>query len=84
MIGKNCIFAGQVGIADHVEIGDNVVVLAQSGVESKAKISSGEIMFGTPARPVMEEKRIIASLGRLPEMVKRLNRIEKKLGIGDE
>ncbi len=84
IIGKNCIFAGQVGIADHVEIGDNVVILAQSGVESKAKISNGEVMFGTPARPVMEEKRIIASLGRLPEMLKRLNKIEKKLGIGDE
>ncbi len=83
-VGKNCIFAGQVGIADHVSIGDNVVILAQSGVESKAKISNGEILFGTPARPVMEEKRIIASLTRLPDIVKKINKIEKQLGMNDD
>ncbi len=78
-IGKNCILAGQVGIADHVEIGDNVIVLAQSGIESQKKIDSGAIMFGTPARPAMEEKRIFAALSRLPELLKRVSQIEKIL-----
>ncbi|MGC8765283.1 MAG: UDP-3-O-(3-hydroxymyristoyl)glucosamine N-acyltransferase [Brevinematia bacterium] len=79
-IGKSCILAGQVGVADHVEMGDNVIVLAQSGIESGQKINSGEILFGTPAKPAMQEKRIEAALLRLPDLLKRVSELEKKSG----
>lgn len=80
-IGSNCILAGQVGIADHVIIGDNVIVLAQSGVESGQKVESNQILFGTPAKPAIEEKRILVSLLKLPELVKKVSKIEKKLSL---
>jgi UDP-3-O-[3-hydroxymyristoyl] glucosamine N-acyltransferase len=83
-IGKNCIITGQVGIADHVKIGDNVLVLAQSGIESKQELESGKVYFGSPAREMMEMKRIYSAQKRLPEMVKAINEIKKKLGIQDE
>jgi UDP-3-O-[3-hydroxymyristoyl] glucosamine N-acyltransferase len=81
-IGRNCILAGQSGIADHVVLENNVVVLAQSGVQSREYVKSGSILFGTPAKPAMEEKRIQAALLRLPELVKKLANIEKKLSDG--
>lgn len=80
-VGKNCFLTGQVGVADHVTIGDRVVLLAQSGVESKQTIESDKFFFGTPAREMMEQKRIYSALARLPKALKILNLIVKKLGI---
>lgn len=79
-IGKNCVLAGQVGIADHAELEDKVIVGAQSGVPSR-KIKTGSVIFGYPARPVMEMKRIDAVLSRLPEIDKTVEKIKKKIGI---
>lgn len=81
-LGKNCILAGQVGVADHISIGDNVVIMAQSGVEEK-KVESGRVLFGYPARDFMETKRIFAAEARLPELLKRVAELEKKLGGGN-
>lgn len=64
-IGSRCVLAGQVGIADHVTIEDGVVVGAQSGIATGKRIPKGEVVWGTPARPVEEAKRIVAALGRL-------------------
>ncbi|QJR21072.1 UDP-3-O-[3-hydroxymyristoyl] glucosamine N-acyltransferase [Brevinematales bacterium NS] len=82
-LGEGCILAGQVGVADHVKIGDRVVVMAQSGIEDK-EVPSGKILFGTPARDFMEQKRILAAQLRLPELVKRVGEIEKRMGIERE
>ncbi len=82
-LGEGCILAGQVGVADHVKIGDRVVVMAQSGIEDK-EVPSGKILFGTPARDFMEQKRILAAQLRLPDLVKRVGEIEKRLGIERE
>ncbi len=81
-IGKNCILTGQVGIADHAKIGNNVVVLAQSGVDSKP-VEDNKILFGSPARDFMEQKRIHFSLAKLPELIKTVQKIKKKLGIDE-
>jgi UDP-3-O-[3-hydroxymyristoyl] glucosamine N-acyltransferase len=78
-IGKNCIITGQAGVSDHVTLGDRVVVLAQSGIESKANIESGKIVLGTPARDMMEQKRIYAGLTRLSELIKTVNELKKNL-----
>jgi len=60
-----------------VEIGDGVRVGAQSGVPRS--IPAGKTVFGYPARDIMETKRIEAALTRLPELLKRVRRIEEKL-----
>jgi UDP-3-O-[3-hydroxymyristoyl] glucosamine N-acyltransferase len=80
-IGRNCFLTGQVGIADHVTIGDNVAILAQSGIESKRVIESNKVLWGSPARGVMDQKRIIIALDRLPELSKAITAIKKKLHI---
>jgi UDP-3-O-[3-hydroxymyristoyl] glucosamine N-acyltransferase len=77
-VGKNSIIAGQVAIIDHTNIGDNVVIMGQSGLVDK-KVESGKMMLGSPARDFLEQKRIFAAETQLPEMVKKLNEMEKIL-----
>ena len=77
-IGNGVILAGQVGLVGHIELGDGVRVAAQSGVSKS--IPAGKTMFGYPAREIMETKRIDAALGHLPDLLKRVRKLEKKTG----
>lgn len=73
-LGNYVVLAGQVGLVGHIEIGDGVRVGAQSGVPKS--IPAGKTYFGYPAREIMEAKRIEASLHRLPELLKRVKKLE--------
>ena len=74
-IGKGVILAGQVGLVGHIEIGDGAQVGAQSGVNKS--IPPGKKMFGYPARDIMYQKRIEACINKLPDLFKRVKKIEK-------
>lgn len=76
-IGNHVVIAGQVGIADHVSIADGTVIMGQSGITGDVR--KPEILFGTPARPVKEHHRIQAALKYLPQLLKRVKKIERKL-----
>jgi len=76
-IGDGVVLAGQVGIVGHLEIGDGAQVGAQSGVAKS--VPAGKTVFGSPARDIMVTKRIDAALTRLPDLFKRVKKIEQKL-----
>ncbi|MDD5065689.1 MAG: UDP-3-O-(3-hydroxymyristoyl)glucosamine N-acyltransferase [bacterium] len=76
-IGKNCILLGQVGVADHAVIEDNVIVGAQTGVPSRTVRSDEKFIFGYPAKPLMQAKRIEAIVSKLPEFYKEFNELKK-------
>ena len=76
-IGKGVMMGGQVGTVGHIEIGDGAKIGAQSGVSKD--VPPGTVVFGYPARPIMETKRIEASLRRLPEIPKKLAELERKI-----
>ena len=76
-LGNRVVLAGQVGLVGHIEIGDDVKVGAQSGIPKS--VPAGKTMFGYPARDIMETMRIEASLTRLPELLKRVKRLEDEL-----
>ena len=76
-IGKNVIIAGQAGLADHVEIGDNTFILAQAGVTND--LAGGSFVSGSPAMPHNVTKRALVSLPKLPEALKRISELEKKV-----
>lgn len=59
---------GQVGIGDHVHIGEDVMAGGQAGVPSGKKIQPGQVLWGTPARPLSEVKRQLAHLSHLAAM----------------
>jgi len=50
---------------------------AQSGVSKS--LEGGQVYFGYPARPIMESKRIEAALRHLPDLIKRISKLEKQL-----
>src|SRR5207244_2794893 len=76
-VGRGVVLAGQVGVADHLTIGDGAVVAAQSGLARD--VAPGEKVFGTPARPLIEAKRIFVLEGELPELARRLRSAERRL-----
>src|SRR4051812_43790483 len=66
VIENNVIIAGQVGIADNVRIEEGVILGAQCGVPSNKVIrGKGVVYWGTPARPIREYLKELATLARL-------------------
>jgi len=76
-LGKGVIVGGQVGFVGHIEVGDNTSIGAQSGVSKN--LPSDSIYFGYPARPIMQAKREEASLRKLPDLLKKINQLEKEI-----
>jgi UDP-3-O-[3-hydroxymyristoyl] glucosamine N-acyltransferase len=75
-LGSYVILGGQVGIAGHLKIGNGVSVAAQSGVMHN--IPDGEKWFGYPAQPDKQTKRQMIALQQLPELIRRVNKLEKE------
>jgi UDP-3-O-[3-hydroxymyristoyl] glucosamine N-acyltransferase len=76
-LGMGVVVAGQVGVVGHIEIGDGARIAAQSGI--LRDVEPGDEMMGSPARPRAEWLRIHAALAKLPELLKRVNRLENEL-----
>ena len=77
VLGDHVVLAGQVGIVGHIEIGDGASVGAQSGVSKSVK--AGERMFGYPAMPLRQAKRIEASIRNLPELIQTVRRLKRRV-----
>lgn len=76
-IGDNTTLAGQVGVAGHLKIGNNVIIAARSGVTND--VPDGKQMSGYPLREHMEDLRIKMSMGKVPELIKKVRKIEKEM-----
>jgi UDP-3-O-[3-hydroxymyristoyl] glucosamine N-acyltransferase len=74
-LGDGVVFAGQAGAGNHLEIGDGVRVAAQTAV--LASVEAGRAVGGTPAVPLAEWRRQVAALRRLPELLRRIARLER-------
>jgi UDP-3-O-[3-hydroxymyristoyl] glucosamine N-acyltransferase len=77
VIGDNVILAGQVGIAGHCSVGDGVILTAQSAVSHD--IPPGKMISGSPGFDNRIWLRAVAIFQRLPELLKRLDRLEKQV-----
>lgn len=75
-IGNNVTIAGQTGVSGHIEIGNNVVIGAKSGVSSS--VNDGQVLSGYPLVDHKEDLKIKISLKRLPELVKRVKKLEEE------
>jgi len=76
-IGRGVVLGGQVGVSDHVTIGDGTQVGGQSAIFED--VGPGERVWGSPARPIIQAKRIAVLETRLPELARRLHALEVKL-----
>lgn len=75
-IGDRVVLTGQVGVAGHLEIGDDVIATAQTGIPNS--VDSGKVVSGYPAIENRLWLKCSAVFKRLPELLKRIEAIEKK------
>jgi len=80
--GDYVVVAGQVGIIGHVHIGAGAQIGGQAGVTKD--VPAGQRMLGSPATPDRDQKRILMSLEKLPEIRRDVRRIKQHLGMDDE
>jgi UDP-3-O-[3-hydroxymyristoyl] glucosamine N-acyltransferase len=80
--GDYVVVAGQVGIVGHIQIGTGAMIGGQAGVTKD--VPAGAHMLGSPATPEREQKRILMTLERLPEIRRDLRKIKQHLGMTDE
>lgn len=94
VIGKNClivaqtgisgstileddvILAGQVGLVGHIRIGKGAIIGAQSGINNN--VEAGAYVRGSPAYPVTEAMRLEIYKKRLPELFKKVTKLEEQ------
>jgi UDP-3-O-[3-hydroxymyristoyl] glucosamine N-acyltransferase len=73
------VLGGQAGLVGHVTLGKGAKVGAQAGVNND--IPAGASVRGTPSLPYMVEQRIMVLRNRLPELFKRVEKLEGHLGM---
>jgi UDP-3-O-[3-hydroxymyristoyl] glucosamine N-acyltransferase len=73
--GDYVVMAGQVGVRDHVHVGRGARIGAMAGVAND--IPEGISAFGAPAIPERDQKVLIASLAKLPQMRKEFKQVAK-------
>ncbi|MDY3869036.1 MAG: UDP-3-O-(3-hydroxymyristoyl)glucosamine N-acyltransferase [Pyramidobacter sp.] len=94
-LGKNCIIASQSGIAGSTVLEDGVIMGARSGATGHITIrrgtqlagtaivmkstAPGSVLSGHPACNHSDDFRLKASLRRVPDMMKRLKALERKV-----
>lgn len=78
IIGKRVQFGGQVGAAGHLEVGDDVRVAAKSGIDND--VAPGSVIGGYPEMDIRLWRRISAAVQRLPELIRRIRRLERAVG----
>lgn len=76
-IGRNNLIGGQVGIAGHLTVGDFVQIQAQSGINGN--VESKKQLYGSPAIDAMDFRKSYVYFRRLPELVKKIDNIDKKI-----
>jgi UDP-3-O-[3-hydroxymyristoyl] glucosamine N-acyltransferase len=94
-IGRHCVIAAQTGISGSAELGDYVVIGGQVGVADHIRIEEGAMIggqagifrtvrkgtkvWGTPARPLEEFKKVYAQLASLPNLARKVKEMARQL-----
>jgi len=76
-LGDYIVLGGQVGVAGHLDIGSFTQVGAQSGLNRSLPPKS--VVSGTNALPLLLDQKFQVLRGRIPELFKRVDRLEAQL-----
>ncbi len=74
---RNVLLAGQVGSSGHLTVHENAIVYAQSGIGGD--VPAGGRISGSPAFAANEWLRAITAFQKLPEILKTVRELKKKL-----
>ncbi len=94
-LGAHCLLAGQVGVSGSTTLGDGVILGGQAGVADHLTVGTGAaggaraaimqdvpegmVVYGMPAHPRAEQLRIDAATRRLPDLVRALRDLLKRV-----
>jgi len=76
-IGKRCMIGGAAGISGHLEIVDDVIIMAMTGVANSIR-KPGIYASGVPAMEAKIWRKNIATYRHLYTLSSRVNKLEKK------
>jgi UDP-3-O-[3-hydroxymyristoyl] glucosamine N-acyltransferase len=74
---RNVLLAGQVGSAGHLTVHEGAVVYAQSGIGGD--VPAGARISGSPAFNASEWLRAVTAFSKLPELLKTVRELKKRL-----
>jgi UDP-3-O-[3-hydroxymyristoyl] glucosamine N-acyltransferase len=77
-IGRYCMIGGQSGIVGHVQIADGVRIQGQSGIDKSIETPKMAV-YGSPALPYTSFLRSYSLFKDLPQLEKRLRKVEAEL-----
>lgn len=79
-LGRFVRMGGQAATTGHLGIGDGASVAARGGITSD--VEAGATVGGYPAQAIDAFRRTLVTIPRLPEILRRLRRVERQLGAG--
>jgi UDP-3-O-[3-hydroxymyristoyl] glucosamine N-acyltransferase len=75
-IGNRVMIGGQAGLAGHLEVEDGIILGAKCGVADSLRASEAKVWSGIPAMPHPTWLRMAMLLPKLPELFRRVKRLE--------
>ncbi len=78
VVENYAVIGGQVGIGDKARIETGAVLGSGCGILTSKIVRKGQVVWGTPARPLKEHLEQLANLARLPELRKQVAELKEK------
>ncbi|MGA3024249.1 MAG: UDP-3-O-(3-hydroxymyristoyl)glucosamine N-acyltransferase [Bryobacteraceae bacterium] len=82
VVGNDVLLAAQVGVSGHLTVHDRAIVYAQSGIGGD--VAPGAVVSGSPAFDAREWLRAITAFPKLPELLRRMRQLEKRIPPAEE
>ena len=73
------VIGGQVGIGDKARIESEAVLGSGCGILTSKIVRKGQVVWGTPARPLKQHLEQLANLARLPQLRQEVAQLQEKL-----
>jgi UDP-3-O-[3-hydroxymyristoyl] glucosamine N-acyltransferase len=73
------VIGGQVGIGDKARIESRAVLGSGCGILTSKIVRAGQVVWGTPARPLRDHLEQLANLARLPELRRELADLKRRV-----
>lgn len=79
VIEDDAIIGGQVGMGDHARVRRGAIIGSKAGILPGKIVRAGSVVWGIPARPLDEYKRLNAHWGRLPQMRVEVEELRRQM-----
>lgn len=77
IVGRGAVIMAQAGSAGHLRVGEGAFIGARAGLNHD--VPDGARVFGSPAQPERGWHKTVAALKKLPELIRRVRRLERAL-----